>query len=140
MGIGTILLSPQPFFHTPNLLRLPLNPPPCCPPTHAHLHTSPRGCFVHCWNVRVELCVQPPPNPHHANCAKSQSPCICTLALETWLVHSLCAHHLPSTSSNIPHCTCTSAHTPSPAALPHLDVPIHPCFPLPGGIFTTNQP
>src|SRR5258708_12936315 len=105
-----------------------------------HLHTGPRGCFVHCWNVRVELCVQPPPNPHHAHCAKSQSPCICTLALETWLVHSLCAHHLPSTSSNIPHCTCTSAHTPSPAALPHLDVPIHPCFPLPGGIFTTNQP
>src|SRR6266436_1176167 len=49
-----------------------------------------------------------------------------------WLVHSLCAHHLPSTSSNILHCTHTSAHTPSPAALPHLDVPIHPCFPLVG--------
>src|SRR5258705_10111351 len=33
----------------------------------------------------------------------------------------------------------TCAPTPSPAALPHLDMPVHPCFPLPGGIFTTNQ-
>src|SRR6266481_5147479 len=57
-----------------------------------------------------------------------------------WLVHSLCAHHLPSTSSNIPHCTCTSTHTPSPAALPHLDVPIHPCFPLPGGLLPQTSP
>src|SRR5258708_12464589 len=57
-----------------------------------------------------------------------------------WLVHSLCAHHLPSTSGIILHCTRTSAHTPSPAALPHLDVPVHPCFPLPGGIFTTTPP
>src|SRR5258707_7138581 len=63
MGIGRILLSPQHFFHTPNLLQLPLNPPPYCPPTHVHLHTSPRGCFVHHWNVHVELCVRPPPNP-----------------------------------------------------------------------------
>src|SRR5258707_15053896 len=82
MGIGRILLSPQHFFHTPNLLQLPLNHPPCCPPTHVHLHTSPRGCFVHHWNVHVELCVWPPPNLHHVHCAKSQSPCICTLALE----------------------------------------------------------
>src|SRR5260221_2184763 len=82
MGIGRILLSPQYFFHTPNLLQLPLNHPPCCPPTHTHLHTSPRGCFVHCWNVHVELCVWPPPNLHHAHHAKTQSPCICTLALE----------------------------------------------------------
>src|SRR5258708_12718437 len=82
MGIGRILLSSQHFFHTPNLLQLPLNHPPCHPPTHVHLHTSPQGCFVHCWNVHVELCVQPPPNPHHVHCAKSQSPCICTLALE----------------------------------------------------------
>src|SRR5260221_3317238 len=105
MGIGRILLSPQHFFHTPNLLQLPLNHPPCCPPTHMHLHTSPQGCFVHCWNVCVELCVWPPPNLHHAHCAKSQSPCICTLALKpplVWLVHSLFAHHLPSTSGNIP--------------------------------------
>src|SRR5258708_17088705 len=57
-----------------------------------------------------------------------------------WLEYLLCAHPLPSTSSNIPHCTCTSTHTLSPAALPHLDMPIHPCFPLPGGLFTTNQP
>src|SRR5260370_1461530 len=82
MGIGRILLSPQYFFHTPNLLQLPLNHPPCQPPTHTHLHTSPQGCFVHHWNVHVELCVQPPPNLHHVHCAKSQSPCICTLALE----------------------------------------------------------
>src|SRR5258708_308950 len=57
-----------------------------------------------------------------------------------WLVHSLCAHHLPSTSSNIPHCTHTSAHTPSLAALPHLDMPIHPCFPLPGGLLPQTSP
>src|SRR5260221_6200805 len=38
-----------------------------------------------------------------------------------------------------PH-PCTHAPTPSPAALPHWDMPVHPCFPLPGGIFTTNQP
>src|SRR5258707_9124005 len=57
-----------------------------------------------------------------------------------WLEYLLCAHHLPSTSGNIPHCTCTRTPTPSPAALPHWDVPVHPCFPLPGGIFTTNQP
>src|SRR5258708_12910428 len=82
MGIGRIVLSLQHFFHTPNLLQLPLNHPPCHPPTHVHLHTGPQGCFVHCWNVRVELCVRPPPNLHHAHHAKSQSPCICTLALE----------------------------------------------------------
>src|SRR5258708_6616226 len=82
MGIGRIVLSSQHFFHTPNLLQLPLNHPPCHPPTHVHLHTGPQGCFVHHWNVCVELCVWPPPNPHHAHCAKSQSPCICTLALE----------------------------------------------------------
>src|SRR5258705_8444832 len=82
MGIGRILLSSQHFFQTPNLLQLPLNHPPCRPPTHAHLHTSPQGRFVHCWNVCVELCVWPPPNPHHVHHAKSQSPCIYTLALE----------------------------------------------------------
>src|SRR5258708_18691701 len=82
MGIGRILLSSQHFFQTPNLLQLPLKHPPCLPPSHAHLHTSPQGCFVQHWNVRVELCVWPPPNPHHAHHAKSQSPCICTLALE----------------------------------------------------------
>src|SRR5258708_22369345 len=80
MGIGRILLSPQHFFHTPNLLQLPLNHPPYCPPTHTHLHTGPQGCFVHCWNVCVELCVWPPPNLHHVHHAKSQSPHLCTPA------------------------------------------------------------
>src|SRR5260221_13933509 len=125
MGIGRILLSPQHFFHTPNLLQLPLNHPPCCPPTHAHLHTSPRGCFVHHWNVRVELCVWPPPNLHHVHCAKSQSPCICTLALEapsclvgaltmcppppiTLQQHSTLHPHLHAHSE--PGCTATFGH------------------------------
>src|SRR5258708_4987521 len=125
MGIGRILLSPQYFFHTPNLLQLPLNHPPCCPPTHTHLHTGPRGCFVHHWNVCVELCVWPPPNPHHAHCAKSQSPCICTLALEapSCLVgaltmcppppinlqhHSALHPHLRTHSE--PGCTATCGH------------------------------
>src|SRR5260221_1257623 len=125
MGIGRILLSPQYFFHTPNLLQLPLNHPPCCPPTHAHLHTSPRGCFVHRWNVHVELCVWPPPNPHHAHRAKTQSPCICTLALEapSCLVgaltmcppppinlwhHSALHPHLHTHSE--PGCTATCGH------------------------------
>src|SRR5258708_11216113 len=58
-----------------------------------------------------------------------------------WLVHHYVPTiHLPSTSGNIPHCTCTCAPAPSLAALPHLDVPVQPCFPLPGGILTTNQP
>src|SRR5258707_9355973 len=127
MGIGRIVLSSQHFFHTPNLLQLPLNHPPCWPPTHAHLHPGPRGCFVHHWNVHVELCVWPPPNPHHAHHAKTQSPCICTLALEapSCLVgaltmcppppinlqhHStlhphLCAHSEPSCTA-----TCGCAH------------------------------
>src|SRR5258708_2449498 len=49
----------------------------------------------------------------------------------------------PYTSHQPPailHCTCTHTPAPSPAALPHLDVPIHPWSPLPGGIFTTNHP
>src|SRR5260221_13508534 len=58
-----------------------------------------------------------------------------------WLVHHYVPTiHLPSTSGNTPHCTHTPTPTPSPAALPHLDMPVQPCFPLPGGIFTTNQP
>src|SRR5258708_9724892 len=52
-------------------------------PTHTCTSPhGPQGCFVHHWNVCVELCVQPPPNLHHAHHAKSQSPCICILALE----------------------------------------------------------
>src|SRR5260370_19643290 len=58
-----------------------------------------------------------------------------------WLVHHYVPTiHLPSTSGNIPHCTCTHTPPPSLAALPHLDLPIQPCFPLPAGIFPTNQP
>src|SRR5258705_12270329 len=125
MGIGRILLSPQYFFHTPNLLQLPLNHPPCCPPTHAHLHTGPQGCFVHHWNVCVELCVWPPPNLHHVHCAKSQSPCICTLALEapSCLVGALTmcppppinlwqhsALHLHLCPHSEPGCTATFGH------------------------------
>src|SRR5258708_16870389 len=42
-----------------------------------------------------------------------------------WLVHHYVPTiHLPSTSGNTPHCTRTCAPAPSPAALPHLDVPI----------------
>src|SRR5258708_6736440 len=41
----------------------------------------PGECAFPCLHC-VELCVRPPPNPHHAHCAKTQSPCICTLALE----------------------------------------------------------
>src|SRR5260221_12174891 len=36
--------------------------------------------------------------------------------------------------------TCTSAHTSSLAALPHLDMPVHPCFPLPGGLLPQTSP
>src|SRR5258708_15595362 len=125
MGIGRILLSSQHFFHTPNSLQLPLNHPPCHPSTHTHLHTAPQGCFVHCWNVHVELCVQPPPNLHHAHCAKSQSPCICTLALEapSCLVGALTmcppppinlqqhsALHLHLCAHSEPGCTATFGH------------------------------
>src|SRR5258708_6304998 len=111
MGIGRILLSPQHFFHTPNLLQLPLNHPPCYPPTHAHLHTSPQGCFVHHWNVHVELCVRPPPNLHHAHRAKSQSPCICTLAPRGPLLFGWCTHYVPTTSHQ-PPATFRTAPTP----------------------------
>src|SRR5260221_1900069 len=153
MGIGRIVLSSQHLFHPPNLLQLPLNHPPCHPPTHVHLHTSPQGCFVPCWNVHVELCVQPPLNPHHAHCVKSQSPCMCTLAQQPsslstlaleapfWLVGALtmCPPppiNLQQYSALHPH---PCAHALSLAALPHLDMLIHPCFPFPGGLFTTNQ-
>src|SRR5260370_18394950 len=48
-----------------------------------------------------------------------------------WLEYLLCAHHLPSTSGNIPHCTRTRPPAPILPSLPHQDMPIHPCFPLP---------
>src|SRR5260221_11770431 len=58
-----------------------------------------------------------------------------------WLVHHYVPTiHLPSTSSNTPHCTHTCTSAPSPAPLPHSHMPIHSCFPLPGATFTTNQP
>src|SRR5258705_7158797 len=41
----------------------------------------PKG-VLYTVGMSVELCVWPPPNLHHAHHAKSQSPCICTLALE----------------------------------------------------------
>src|SRR5260221_2405580 len=56
-----------------------------------------------------------------------------------WLVH----HYVPTIHLPInlwQYSTPAPAHAPSLAALPHLDVSIHPCFPLPGGLFTTNQP
>src|SRR5258708_21572423 len=98
-------------------------------------------------------CTCPPPSPARLHCiwTRPSVPAIPAPGAvwpttgpkghpSSWLVHPLCAHHLPSSSSNIPHCTRTHAPAPSPAALPHWDVPVHPCFPLPGGIFTTNQP
>src|SRR5260221_12381252 len=40
-----------------------------------------------------------------------------------WVVHHYVPTiHLPSTSGNTPHCTCSRAPAPSLAALPHLDV------------------
>src|SRR5258707_9677633 len=76
--------------------------------------------------------------------AKSQSPCICTLAQQPsshgWCTIMCPPYTFPSTSGNILHCTCTHTHALRLAALPYLDVPIHPCFPLPGGLFTTTQP
>src|SRR5258707_8029657 len=42
-----------------------------------------------------------------------------------WLEYLLCAHHLPSTSVNIPHCTCTHPPAPNLAAPPHADIPVH---------------
>src|SRR5260370_20567399 len=107
MGIGRIVLSSQHFFHTPNLLQLPLNHPPCRPPTHMHLHTSPQGCFVHCWNVHVELCVWPPPNLHHAHCAKSQSLHMHTVPRGP-LLFGWCIHYVPTTSHQPPAIFCTA--------------------------------
>src|SRR5260221_11183068 len=102
MGIGRIVLSSQHFFHLPNLLQLPLNHPPCQPPTHAHLHTGPQGCFVHHWNVHVELCVWPPPNPHHAHHAKSQNSLHMHTGPRGPLLFHWCTHYVPTTSCQPP--------------------------------------
>src|SRR5258705_9802703 len=57
-----------------------------------------------------------------------------------WLEYLLCAHHLPSTSFHLPHCTCTHPLTQTLPSLPHSHIHIHPCSPLPTSVFTTNQP
>src|SRR5258708_26344847 len=107
MGIGRILLSPQHFFHTPNLLQLPLNHPPCCPPTHMHLHTSPQGCFVHHWNVCVELTQSTPCAP----CQNTKS-----LHMHTGprgpLLFGWCTHYVPTTSHQPPASFCTAPAPP----------------------------
>src|SRR5260221_6987858 len=115
MGIGRILLSPQHFFHTPNLLQLPLNHPPCCPPTHTHLHTSPQGCFVHHWNVCVELTQSAPCAP----CQNTKS-----LHMHTGprgpLLFGWCTHYVPTTSHQPPASFCTA-----PAPLHTLRARLH---------------
>src|SRR5258708_3271990 len=195
MGMGRNLLSLQHFLHTPNLLQLPLNHTPCHPHTHMHIHTSPQGCFVHCWNVRVEHCLwlhpihtmhtmpihevptyahwpsshpsmvgaplcahhTPPINlwqysalhPHLHTCSEpgctATFGCACptmfpiawrnfhhkpalVASVILWLEYLLCAHQLPSTSGNIPHCTFTHTPAPTRAALQQLDGPVHPCL------------
>src|SRR5258708_6045246 len=52
MGIGRILFSPQYFFHTPNLLQLPLNHPP--PPPRAQMHCP----IWTCPSIHVSLCLE----------------------------------------------------------------------------------
>src|SRR5258708_38915660 len=44
-----------------------------------------------------------------------------------WLENLLCAYHLPSTSTNIPHCTQTSPPAHILAVLPHAHLPFRPC-------------
>src|SRR5258707_8410689 len=107
-------------------------PPPINPQQYStlHLHPRPRS-EPSCTATLGRACPSMFPiawrNFHH-------KPAL-VASFILWLEYLLCAHHLPSTSSNIPHYTHTHTHTPtlSPAALPHLDMPIHPCFPLPGG-------
>ena len=93
MGIGRILLSLQHFLHTPNSLQLPLNHTPCHPHMHAHIHTGPQGCFVHCWNVHVEHCLQL--HPICTMCSqitKSLHMHTGSTAFFPWLVH----HYVPT--------------------------------------------
>src|SRR5258707_12302044 len=95
-------------------------------PTQAHTsHTSPQGCFVHCWNFCGEGCLWLHP--------------ICTM--HTGPIHEVPTYtHQPN--SHFPHgwgpIMCppytlsidilsifphpgTATHVPNPLALPHLD-------------------
>src|SRR5258705_6470049 len=119
------------------------NHTPCCPLRHMHPILVPKGvlCTVgmSVWSTVFSFTQSAPCAP----CQFTKSPHMHTGLAATlpWLVHHYVPTiHLPSTSGNILHCTHTRTPAPSPAALPHWDMPIHPCFPLPGGIFTTNQP
>ena len=144
LALGGFLISLQHFFHTPNSFQLPLKTTLHAAHPHTCISTPvPEGvlCTIRMsvWSAVFGFTQPTPCTP----CQFMKSPHMHTGLPATlpWLVHHYVPTiHLPSTSSNILHCTCTCAPTPSPAALPHLDVPVQPCFPLPGGIFTTNQP
>src|SRR5258705_12455385 len=82
MGIGRIFVKFTTLFPHPQLTPATTKPPTMLPTHTCTSPHGPQGCFVHHWNVCVELCVKPPPNLYHAHHAKSQSPCICTLALQ----------------------------------------------------------
>src|SRR5260221_2405582 len=78
------------------------------PPTHAHAYPywSPR---VFCAPLEC-LCgalSSASPEPHHAHCANSQSPHICTPAQQPsshgWCTIMCPPYTFPSTSGNIPH-------------------------------------
>src|SRR6266436_1074457 len=102
-----------------------------CPLRHMHPIPVPR---VFCAPLECPCGVVSlaSPNLHHAHCAKSQSPHICTPAQQPsshgWCTIMCPPYTFPSTSGNIPHCTHTCTHALSLAALPHLDMPVHPCF------------
>src|SRR5258705_9532124 len=144
LALGGFLISLQHFFHTPNLFQLPLKTTLHAAHPHTCISTPvPEGVLctigMSMWSAVFSF-TQPTPC---APCKFMKSPHMHTGLAATlpWLVHHYVPTiHLPSTSGNIPHCTHTHAPAPSLAALPHLDAPVQPCFPLPGGIFTTNQP
>src|SRR5258708_38894632 len=57
-----------------------------------------------------------------------------------WLEYLLCAHHPPSPSFNLPHCTRTHTPSPAPPALPHSTAPVPPCVPLPAASLPPTHP
>src|SRR6266436_1515462 len=124
--MGRNLLSLQHFLHTPNSLQLPLKT------THhaAHSsHTSPQGCFVHCWNVCVERCLQLHPirtmhtGPIHKVPAYTHWP-------NSHFPHGwrtiMCPPYTLSINilSIFPH-PGTATHVPNPVTSPHLDTVTH---------------
>src|SRR5258708_24710748 len=127
--MGRNLLSLQHFLHTPNLLQLPLKT------TH---HAAHSGTCIPYWSPRV-FCAplecpcgvlsSAPPNPHHAHCANSQSPHICTLAYQPPF-HGWCTIMCPpyTLSINIlsifPH-PGAATHVLNLVTLPHLDAVAH---------------